>query len=151
MKDLYRIVTENDVSSGKKKCGKCSLTEGCDIGLEECGGDMEQDNESVSMDVNMHGSGTEGIRELMSVLKNLEKGETTKDFPSRAGDDRDELIDDDYANSPDIHTKSTGAVLSTGDDIHSKGGKAYPATAGGGNPMLIQSKLESLYNRIKAE
>ena len=125
--------------------------------VEECGGmpsmgpmssmaPKQQDN--VTMNVSMNGSGAGGIRDLMSILKNIEQG--------GSGDDEQDVIVgmEEFANSPNEQTAPVDAVTSTGDDLHSKGGEA-PKVNGGGNPMQrgvsegLLDQLNNLYQEVK--
>jgi hypothetical protein len=106
----------------------------------------QQDN--VTMNVSMNGSGAGGIRDLMSILKNIEQG--------GSGDDEQGVIVgmEEFTNSPDEQTAQVDAVTSTGDDLHSKGGEA-PKVNGGGNPMQrgvsegLLDQLNNLYQEVK--
>jgi hypothetical protein len=133
--------------------------------IEECGMDpmssmKQQDN--VSMNVSMNGSGAGGIRDLLDILKNIDD--------TNSGDDLGDLIDkmdsgpgkmavidggempvDEYANEPDEVYGNVGDVMPTGNDIHSKGSEA-PKVNGGGNPMAMEtliSRLDALYQEVK--
>jgi hypothetical protein len=122
--------------------------------------------DSVTMNVSMNGSGAGGIRDLMAILKNIDdvksspplsnptmsmdRDEIDVGEPERFGDDdmEDMLkkksgmdmipIDDDYENEPDEMYGNMDSVTGTGDDIHSKGAEA-PKVNGGGNPMKVTS------------
>jgi hypothetical protein len=141
---------------------------------EECGampigigGPMgQQDN--VTMNVSMNGSGAGGIRDLMSILKNIENGEhgdsdVLVGEPSEQepimgaivqsmGHEHD--MGEEYENSvaggsePEVY--GIDAITQTGNDMHSKGLEAPPVN-GGGNPMqeALVSRLSQLYNEIK--
>jgi hypothetical protein len=128
--------------------------------------------DSVTMNVSMNGSGAGGIRDLLNVLKDIQDG-PNDDMP---GDDMDmgpdaapdlllkkkvdsmsDVIDDDFSNVPDEQYGDVDMVTGTGDDLHSKGGEA-PKANGGGNPGNmtfklpegpIKVKLENLYKQIK--
>ncbi len=154
--------------------------------VDECGmmpgamGPMDapKQQDSVTMNVSMNGSGAGGIRDLMQILRNIEHGEQEGPGPEpeRFGDrDMDvivkkmsapsmgtDVIDDDFANQPDEMYSNVDAVTGTGNDIHSKG-KEAPKVNGGGNPMPVESgttyklpsgdlkiRLESLYQDIKS-
>jgi hypothetical protein len=122
--------------------------------VEECGGmpsmgpmssmaPKQQDN--VTMNVSMNGSGAGGIRDLMSILKNIEQG---------GGDAEKDMVVglEQMANTPDEQTAPVDAVIPTGDDLHSKGGEA-PKVNGGGNPMqrgVSEGLLDQLNNLYKA-
>ncbi len=124
--------------------------------VEECGGmpsmgpmssmaPKQQDN--VTMNVSMNGSGAGGIRDLMSILKNIEQG---------GGDSEHDMVVglEQMVNTPDEQTADIGAVIPTGDDLHSKGGEA-PKVNGGGNPMQqgvsegLLDQLNNLYQEVK--
>jgi hypothetical protein len=141
---------------------------------EECGampigigGPMgQQDN--VTMNVSMNGSGAGGIRDLMSILKNIENGEhdhgdVLVGEPSEQepimgaivqsmGHEHD--MGEEYENSVDGGSEpevyGIDAVTQTGDDMHSKGLEAPPVN-GGGNPMqeALISRLAQMYDEIK--
>jgi len=119
-----------------------------DVQTAECGGMMQQSpmkqQDNVTVNVSMNGSGAGGIRDLMAILKNIEQG----------GDSSDVVFgtDEEFANSPDEQIAPISAVTPTGNDIHSKGGEA-PKVNGGGNPMqeaLVQ-KLSAHYDSIKEQ
>ena len=141
-------------------------------GLEECGGDMmpmgsprQQDN--VSMNLSMNGSGAGGIRDLLDILKSLDGegsdqsdlGDLIDKMDSGHSDHKDVIIGgemDEFANSPattknpDPQYAPASRMTATGDDMHSKGAEA-PKVNGGGNPMQEQlvSKLAMMYDEIK--
>jgi hypothetical protein len=141
---------------------------------EECGampigigGPMgQQDN--VTMNVSMNGSGAGGIRDLMAILKNIENsehdhgdvlvGEPSEQEPimgaivQSMGHEHD--MGEEYENSVDGGSEpevyGIDAVTQTGDDMHSKGLEAPPVN-GGGNPMqeALISRLAQMYDEIK--
>lgn len=137
-------------------------------GMEECGMDMmppsppkQQDN--VTMNVSMNGSGTGGIRDLMAILKNIEDGADEKEVdilltPDAGHDHGHEEpvfgdMEEEYANSPDPATAGIDAVTATGNDMHSKGAEAEKVN-GGGNPFNVDegllSHLANLYQEVKS-
>ena len=125
--------------------------------MEECGdmpmpGGMaapkQQDN--VTMNVSMNGSGAGGIRDLMDILRNLEDG------PGQQEPEEIELAFGETVPGSDATTEPApevfpmGASFPTGDDLASKGGEE-PKVNGGGNPMQesLVSRLSEMYNEIK--
>lgn len=125
-----------------------------DTGMEECGGmpmpssmsaPKQQDN--VTMNVSMNGSGAGGIRDLMAILKNIEQ----------AGDDSEPDIvvgTEEYANDVNTQTHDIQASIPTGDDL--SGGKGKPVgpkgvTVGGSNPLeeTLMQQLANLYQEVK--
>ena len=128
--------------------------------VEECGGMMppsstpkQQDN--VTMNVSMNGSGKGGIRDLMAILKNIDDADNAP-APADHGD-HDMIVGmEDFknsmANASGSHTMDIDAVTGTGDDMHSKGLEA-PKVNGGGNPMqeATVQRLQQMYDAIKEE
>jgi hypothetical protein len=124
--------------------------------MEECGGmpsmgpmssmaPKQQDN--VTMNVSMNGSGAGGIRDLMAILKNIEQGGSDSEKDMVVGLEQ-------FVNEPGQQTAGVDAVTPTGDDLHSKGAEAEKVN-GGGNPMQkgvsesLLAQLNSLYQEVK--
>jgi hypothetical protein len=115
--------------------------------------------DNVNMNITMSGNGAGGIRDLMSILRNIESKDDPEVFtaePDHGHDHADIVIGDEhmgeeYANSPDVHTHGVNAVTATGDDLASKG-RAHPHKVNGGeNPMQegLVRRLQGLYEEIK--
>jgi hypothetical protein len=149
------------------------------MGMNSMPSEPMKQQDSVTMNVSMNGSGAGGIRDLMAILKNIDdvsdKGpDIDLGEPEKFGDkDMDVIvkkqpgmdmmtIDDDYENEPDEIYQDQDAVIGTGDDLHSKGAEA-PKVNGGGNPRQVKTgetfklpsgdlkiRLESLYQDIKS-
>jgi hypothetical protein len=137
---------------------------GCGVGPEPTG---QQDN--VSMNVNMSGSGSGGIRDLINILKNIEGehgggGDDLGDLIGKmdhphddehgdTGGEKAVVIGDDqpvdeFANEP---APSNLPLPMAGDDLHKPHGN-YPATQPGDNPMAvarIRETLENLYKKYQ--
>lgn len=110
----------------------------------------QQDN--VTMNVSMNGSGAGGIRDLLNVLKDIQDGPEAE--PHRDQDaEHDVLVGDSYDNAPNEVTLDMDAVIPTGNDIHSKGREAEKVN-GGGNPFNVDESLvnhlSNLYNEVKS-
>lgn len=139
----------------------------CGDGMMPMGAPQQQDN--VSMNLSMNGSGAGGIRDLLDILRNLDDGEVDGD-EAGLGDlidkmdqgepsHKDVIIGtdvDEFANSPET-TKNpdpqyapVSRMTATGDDMHSKGAERLKVN-GGGNPMHEQlaSRLANMYEEIK--
>lgn len=150
--------------------------------MEECGlpgmssmpsgmSGMPKQQDNVTMNVSMNGSGAGGIRDLMGILKNIEQG---SDEPPRAtrvlvapgsmssdnigndlfGDIGEEQNDGGFGSAttePSPRTRGIDSVTQTGDDMHSKGIEK-PKVNGGGNPMQesLVAKLSQHYNEVKS-
>lgn len=132
--------------------------------VEECGampimsGHPEQQN-SVTMNVSMNGSGAEGIRDLMAILKNIEDaGEPHHDTDGPAdmivGVEEPEMEEDtdggfqSATTAPSEEIAGIDAVTRTGNDLASKGDEA-PKVNGGGNPFVKEGLLNHLTNLYK--
>jgi hypothetical protein len=149
--------------------------------VDECGMDMpsmsspkQQDN--VTMNISMNGSGSGGIRDLMNILRDLEDGpgdssnnmddEMGVIIDKMAGDEGDHempLIGMDEAEAggfdqattaPDEMYADPATVTPTGDDLHSKGAER-PKVNGGGNPYAmtmetLTNRLSNLYQEVKS-
>jgi hypothetical protein len=145
--DLFRKIKEADSpSTPVTECGQMPAPMPAPMPARQ--------EDSVSINVNMSGQGTGGIRDLLNVLKDLQSPATN--IPAKPGmlskpplGKSPILGAEDFANSPDEKVAPLSAVTPTGDDLHSKG-KEAPKVNGGGNPMSIAAKLENLYNSIKS-
>lgn len=131
-----------------------------DVDTLECGGMMSsmpsgsapKQSDSVTMNVSMNGSGAGGIRDLMSILKNIEQAGADADDVVFGTDEAKMMArtEEEFANQPDEETAPVSAVTSTGNDLSSKGAEA-PKVNGGGNPMqeALAEKLAQHYQSIK--
>jgi hypothetical protein len=113
--------------------------------------------DNVNMNITMSGNGAGGIRDLMSILRDLESKGDTEIISTEPEHDHaeivigDEQMEEEYANSPHPHKKGIKAVTVTGDDLASKG-HAHPHKVNGGdNPMQegLVRRLQGLYEEIK--
>jgi len=144
--------------------------------VDECGMDMpsmgspkQQDN--VSMNISMNGSGPGGIRDLLDILRDIEQGggdpeagELGDLIDKMDGPDAEPLIGMDEAEGggfeqattePNTQTAPLGAAYPTGNDISSHGGNERPKVNGGGNPYAMTAeslipRLSSLYQEVKS-
>ncbi len=145
-----------EVQQEVDECGMSPMSMSSPMGMNK-----QQDN--VSMNVSMNGSGSGGIRDLMNILRNLEDGPPDDHGDHDDGLDmkigqpalimkKDPVLGDEFANSPDPITKQQGAFpQDTGNDMHRPKG-SYPATAGGDNPMALEnivSRLDRLYKEVR--
>jgi hypothetical protein len=141
--------------------------------IEECGDMMPtpmsapKQSDSVTMNVSMNGSGAGGIRDLMSILKNIEAGgeehyskydvpdtddleldiksmDHPHDEPSDEHGEEDGIVfgndmEEEYANQPDEMYAPVADITPTGNDIHSQGDER-PKVNGGGNPYTVTAE-----------
>jgi len=131
------------------------------------GGSMapEHEQDHVSMNVSLNGSGTGGVRDLMNILRDIEQAGTNEphghdepeepligDIMHAMGHEQD--MGEEYENSvhghKGAHKYDVGAVLRKGNDMHSKNHGALKHN-GGENPMheALVDRLTSLYQTIK--
>lgn len=135
--------------------------------IEECGdmpGDLmhppkQQDN--VTMNVSMNGSGAGGIKDLIGILRNIEGG------TSSHGDDHDNVLVGMDETQPDGGFGSTdnekntttldiSAMTGSGNDLHGNQGDhnddRYAGFAPVANPVSesLVNKLTDLYNEVKS-
>jgi hypothetical protein len=126
--------------------------------IEECGMmppsismSSPKQQDSVTMNVSMNGSGAGGIRDLLDVLRDLQSSDDSEqsdsDIELLFGKELD-ISREEYQNEPDEMYGNINTMTGQGDDLHSKSIEK-PAVAGGGNPMSIKPRLESLYQEIK--
>jgi len=144
--------------------------QGYEESIDECGGDMPQDmpmmpgaqHDEVTMNISMNGAGSKGIKDLMDILRNIESRDsmssTSSDMvePSRSRPPMTRrppadtfISSEEFGNTPRELYRDIDAVTGTGDDLHGKGGEA-PKVNGGGNPLSLKAKLESMYQKVKA-
>jgi hypothetical protein len=126
--------------------------------------------DSISASVSMNASGTGGIRDLMSILRNIENGkgahgdEHDMAIAISRMDEPEPLIGmeeaeaggfDQASTTPNPQTAPMSAAIPTGNDMHSKGGNERPKVNGGGNPYALAAeslipRLSSLYQEVKS-
>ena len=151
--------------------------------VDECGMDMpmsmgspkQQDN--VTMNISMNGSGAGGIRDLMDILRDLEDGPSDSGhgmddemgiiIDKMSGNDGDSEMPllgmdeaeaggfDRASTTPDPETAPLGAAFPTGNDLSSHGGNERHKVNGGGNPYAVAAeslipRLSSLYQEVKS-
>jgi hypothetical protein len=127
--------------------------------------------DSISANISMNASGTGGIRDLMSILRNIENGDSTpgsdehdmaiaiggmdKPEPLLGMDEAEAGGFDQASTTPDPQIAPASAAFPQGNDIHSKGGNERPKVNGGGNPYALAAeslipRLSSLYQEVKS-
>lgn len=123
---------------------------------------MNKQQDNVSMNINMSGSGSGGIRDLMDILRNIEKGADDHGDHDDGLDlklggpslimKKEPVLGDEWDNSPEPMTKQQGAFpQDTGNDLHKPKG-SYPAVSGGDNPMALENivaRLDRLYKEVR--
>jgi hypothetical protein len=127
--------------------------------------------DSISANISMNASGTGGIRDLMSILRNIENGGDAhgsdehdmaiaiggmdKPEPVLGMDEAEAGGFDQASTTPDPQIAPVSAAIPTGNDMHSKGGNERPKVNGGGNPYAMAAeslipRLSSLYQEVKS-
>jgi hypothetical protein len=175
MSELEKPVVENDTMTDIDQVEECGMM------MPPVGPmDPPKQQDSVTMNVSMNGSGAGGIKDLMNILRNIESGDVdidndndseklgidTPDVIFKKNDDdndKTDLIDDEYeindeyGNEPDEIYQDTDSVTGTGDDIHSNNGDHRMRQTGlpVGNPRSVDSgttyKLPSGDLKIRLE
>lgn len=145
--------SQADTLLGEKGVEECGLPGMMGMPSGMMGTSKQQDN--VTMNVSMNGSGAGGIRDLMDILRNLDGEQSGSDASI---DDVVLGVEEDGAdgnftsatNEPNPTMYDLDAVLPTGDDMHSKGREA-PKVNGGGNPLAetLMARLSAHYQSIK--
>lgn len=150
-----------------------AIDEGRECEVEECGMAMSpmsidksqsQQPDNVSMNVNMNASGSGGIKDLIDILKNIERADEPDSGIKLFGRDKDDgqtiMIGDEYdnvdeyANTSDPTEYSIDRMIASGNDLHASDSGQYPrlaATVSGSNPLAesLVSRLSDLYMEIK--
>ena len=134
-----------------------------ELPIAECGDmpsgmmGMREQPDQVTMNVSMNGTGAGGIRDLMSILRDIENGadepahEPHGDADMIVGVEEPEMeeeIDGKFQSAttePSEETAGIDAVTRTGNDLASKGDEA-PKVNGGGNPFVKEGLLDQLTN-----
>ena len=93
-------------------------------------GQMDQMDQGGSINIQMNNAGQ--MAQLLQALQSVQQGEA-----------QEEEVEE-YDNEPEEEYMGVDAVLPSGDDLH-KSKKSYPATAGGDNPMNVESIKDRLY------
>lgn len=140
-----------------------------DGSVEECGmmgpssmPSMPKQSDSVNMNVSLNASGSGGIRDLMSILKTIEDGQSVDHDMDHdmdpeliirkmdgAGEGDRFMGAEEFANEPDEMYSDTN--YEAGGDLNRPKG-AYAMAQPGDNPMAVESiraQLEKRYQAIK--
>jgi hypothetical protein len=145
-----------DMLFGEKGVEECGLPGMSSMPSGMMGTSKQQDN--VTMNVSMNGSGAGGIRDLMDIIRNLDDRKSS-DHALMA---EPEIVvgveesDNDggfgqATTEPDEHTYSVDSVTGKGNDLHSQGDQEVPKVNGGGNPLAetLMARLSAHYQSIK--
>jgi hypothetical protein len=136
--------------------------------MDECGmgamsmPSMSKQQDTVSMNISMNGSGGGGIRDLMDILRNLEKDgsghhDHDDELDLKIGGPalmmkKEPVLGDEYSNSPDVQMGQDNFPIDHGDDLHKPKASYSDKPYRGDNPMAVEgikNRLDSLYNNIK--
>jgi hypothetical protein len=138
--------------------------------MDECGmgsmsmPSMSKQQDNVSMNVSMNGSGSGGIKDLMNILRNLEQGSDSHDHDLGIGGDdspksgmmimkKEPVLGDEFANSPNVQMGQDNFPIDHGDDLHKPKNSYSDKPYRGDNPMALEGlteKLSALYEDIKS-
>ena len=115
---------------------------------------MPKQQDSVNMNVSLNAAGSNGIKDLMAILKNIDDKDQEMEMPMSmpiAIGMHDAIEQEDYANEPDEVYGTVADVTQGGSDLN-RPKQAYPRAQPGDNPMAVESlknRLGSLYQEIK--
>ena len=140
---------QDDVLLGEKEVDECGLPGMMNMPSGMMGSPKQQDN--VTMNLSMNGSGAGGIRDLMDILRNLDGAKSNDDSADIVlGVEENESFGNSIQGNNGPETMDMDAVLPTGDDMHSKGREARKVN-GGGNPLAesLMARLSAHYQSIK--
>jgi hypothetical protein len=98
--------------------------------VAECPPEMGEMDQGGSINIQMNDAGQ--MAQLLQALQSVQQGEA-----------QEEEVEE-YDNEPEEEYMGVDAVLPSGDDLH-KSKKSYPATAGGDNPMNVESLKDRLW------
>jgi len=98
--------------------------------VAECPPEMGEMDQGGSINIQMNDAGQ--MAQLLQALQSVQQGEA-----------QEEEVEE-YDNEPEEEYMGVDAVLPSGDDLH-KSKKSYPATAGGDNPMNVESIKDRLW------
>ena len=170
--ELYRKIAAIDKKTNDdivEECGMSPMTSPMSSPMPQ------QDN--VNMNVNMSGSGAGGIRDLMSILKNIESGDHSHgdiELPGMGDMDsnhkpsimisKDRILGDENkqaspagfdqaSTSPDPVVFKSNIPTDTGDDLHKPKNSYSDKPYRGDNPMAVEgikNRLDSLYQEVKS-
>ena len=168
-KDEYMGAKDKAIKKamGKQDESLDQLADEVEQEMDECGmgpmsmPSMNKQQDNVSMNISMNGSGSGGIRDLMDILRNLEKDDIGHDH-SKDSDDtimpgiammkKEPVLGDEFANTPEVQMGQDNFPIDTGNDLHKPKDSFSDRPYRGDNPMAVESiksRLTSLYDDIK--
>ena len=156
-KDNVELAHSDQLLVGEQNVEECGLPGMANMPSGMMGTSTQQD--SVTMNVSMNGSGAGGIRDLMGILKNIENG---GEEPAQHvhGDDEivvgmgEEQSDGGFASAttkPSSETQPIAAVLKKGPDLHGNMGDHRQRQTGLPHAQMenLVSHLSTLYQEVK--
>jgi hypothetical protein len=155
-KDDVELASNDQLLVGEENVEECGLPGMSNMPSGMMGSPKQQDN--VTMNISMNGTGAGGIRDLMGILKNIENG-GQEPVQHAHGDEivigmGEEQVTggfDSATTEPDPKTQPTSAVLKKGPDIHGNMGDHRPRQAGLPHAQMenLVSHLSTLYQEVK--
>jgi hypothetical protein len=155
-KDDIELTSKDQLLVGEENVEECGLPGMSNMPSGMMGSPKQQDN--VTMNISMNGTGAGGIRDLMGILKNIENGGEEPAHHAHG----DEIVIgmgeeqvtggfDSATTEPNPETQPTSAVLPKGPDIHGNMGDHRPRQAGLPHAQMenLVSHLSTLYQEVK--
>lgn len=117
---------------------------------------------SSTMSINMNGTGKDGIKDLLNILRDIEDGPESSPasaMPHAAHGDTTLIVGDEevqteahpFANSPEEKYSSIKDIMKSGNDLHKAKDSYSDKPYRGDNPMAIKETLKSLYQFVKSK
>ena len=138
--EFGNVIKDKNMAKHLAKKGMKEFMEAVD--LAECGEPMMPAGGDVTI------SGTPDA--LAAMLKMAGMAAPAVMAAPAMEEEAEEAVEEEYANEPDEEYHGLDAAIPSGDDLHKEKG-AYPATAGGDNPMAIDEEMWAAYQALKSE
>lgn len=156
-KDDVELAGKDQLLVGEENVEECGLPGMSNMPSGMMGTTKQQDN--VTMNISMNGSGAGGIRDLMGILKNIENG---GEEPAQHVHGSDEIVVgmgeeqgaggfDSATTTPHPETQPIAAMLKKGPDIHGNMGDHRQRQTGLPRAQMenLVSHLSTLYQEVK--
>jgi hypothetical protein len=151
-------VEPKDASTDQVLVGEKSVEECGDMPMMAMQHAQPAQQDTVTMNVSLNGSGAGGVRDLMDILHKIEQGGGEQDHGSDeilVGLEADETVGDGgfggATTHPEPHVDPIASVLKKGPDIHGNMGDHRQRQTGLPRAQMegLISNLSSLYQQIK--
>jgi hypothetical protein len=155
-KDDVELTSKDQLLVGEENVEECGLPGMSNMPSGMMGTPKQQDN--VTMNISMNGTGAGGMRDLMGILKNIENGGEEPaqhahgdEIVVGVGEEQSTGGFDSATTEPSPETQPVAAMLKKGPDIHGNMGDHRPRQAGLPHAQMenLVSHLSTLYQEVK--